>query len=81
MYSTEWDIELEDVKWRELWTCQNTTENEGISCVTAWCAAENIGSRKVLEKAGMHLILTEKDGLLAGDRVYDKMIYEYRMKP
>lgn len=57
------------------------TENEGISCVTAWCAAENIGSRKVLEKAGMHLILTEKDGLLAGGGVYDKMIYEYRMKP
>ena len=57
------------------------TENEGISCVTAWCAAENIGSRKVLEKAGMHLILTEKNGLLAGGGVYDKMIYEYRMKP
>ena len=57
------------------------TENEGISCVTAWCAAENIGSRRVLEKAGMYLIHTEKDGLFAGDRVYDKMIYEYRKNP
>ncbi len=35
------------------------TENEGISCVTAWCAAENIGSRKVLEKAGMRLVSEE----------------------
>ena len=54
------------------------TKNEGISCVTAWCAAENIGSRKVLEKSGMQLVNTEKDGLIVDGRVYDKMIYEYR---
>ena len=54
------------------------TENEGIGCVTAWCAAENAGSRKVLEKAGMHLIRTEKDGLTIGQQTYDKLIYEYR---
>ena len=54
------------------------TENEGIPCVTAWCAAENIGSRRVLEKAGMRLVHTEKDGLTVGDRVYDKLTYEYR---
>ncbi len=54
------------------------TENEGISCVTAWCAAENIGSQKVLEKAGMQLVSTEKNGLVVGDRVYDKLNYEYR---
>ena len=54
------------------------TENEGISCVTAWCAAENIGSKRALEKAGMKLVGTEKDGLVVGDRVYDKLIYEYR---
>lgn len=52
-------------------------ENEGISCVTAWCAAENLGSRTVLERAGMHLTCTEKDGLTVGDRVYDKMTFEY----
>ena len=40
-------------------------------------AAENIGSRKVLEKAGMRLVRTEKDGLAVGDRIYDKRIYEY----
>ncbi len=37
---------------------QYLTENEGIPCVTAWCAAENIGSGKVLEKAGMQLVLS-----------------------
>ena len=56
------------------------TENEGISCVTAWCASENIGSTKVLEKAGMHFIGTEEKALIIGDRVYDKMMYEYSFK-
>lgn len=54
------------------------TENEGIKCVTAWCASENEGSRKVLEKAGMQLVGTEKGGLTVGDAVYDKMIFEYK---
>ncbi len=54
------------------------TGNEGISCVSAWCAAENIGSKLVLEKAGMKLVRTEKDGLAVEDRVYDKLIYEYK---
>ena len=53
------------------------TDNEGISCVTAWCAAENAGSRRVLEKAGMQLVRTEKDGLLVGEKAFDKLIYEY----
>ena len=54
------------------------TENEGIPCVTAWCAAENVGSRRVLEKAGMRLLSEEKDGLEVGGRVYDKLVYEHR---
>ena len=54
------------------------TENEAIPRVTAWCAAENVGSRKVLEKAGMQLVCTETDGLTIGGKVYDKLIYEYR---
>ncbi len=53
------------------------TENEGIPCVTAWCAAENIGSGRVLEKAGMRLVRAEKDSLVVGEKVYDKLIYEY----
>ena len=54
------------------------TENEGISCVTAWCASENAGSRRVLEKAGMKLVRTEEDGLVIGEMKYDKLWYEYR---
>lgn len=54
------------------------TKNEGIACVTVWCAAENISSRKVLEKSGMQLVDTEKGGLTVDGRVYDKLIYEYR---
>ena len=54
------------------------TENEGIPCVTAWCASENTGSRIVLEKAGMQYICTEKNALSVGDKVYDKLVYEYR---
>ncbi len=54
------------------------TGNEGIPCVTAWCAAENTGSQRVLEKAGMRCVNTEKNGLAVGERVYDKLIYEYR---
>ena len=56
------------------------TENEGISCVTAWCAAENAGSRRVLEKAGMQLVRAEKESLAVGEKVYDRMIYEYWKK-
>ena len=54
------------------------TDNEGISRVTAWCAAENIGSRRVLEKAGMKLVRTEKNGLSVGEKSYDKLIFEYQ---
>ena len=54
------------------------TENEGISCVTAWCAAENIGSKRVLEKSGMQLVNTEKNGLTVGEKTYDKLIYMFR---
>ena len=54
------------------------TENERICCVTAWCASENIGSRRVLEKAGMRYIRTEQEGLTVGDKIYDRRIYEYQ---
>ena len=54
------------------------TENEGISCVTAWCAAENIGSRKVLEESGMKPVRTEIDGLEVCGTTYDKMNYEFK---
>ena len=56
------------------------TENEGIPCVTAWCAAENAASVRVLEKAGMKLVRTEKGGLVVGGKVYDKMYWEFKGK-
>ncbi len=57
---------------------EHLTENEGFTRVDAWCASENHGSRRVLEKAGMRLVNTEKDGLEVGGRVYDKLTYQYR---
>ena len=54
------------------------TENEGISCVTAWCAAENTASKRVLERSGMKHVRTEARGLAVGDMTFDKLIYEYR---
>lgn len=53
------------------------TENEGITCVTAWCAGENIGSVRVLEKSGMKLVRTEQSSLTVGDETYDRLIFEY----
>ena len=53
------------------------TDNEGISCVTAWYAGDSAAWGRVLERAGMRLVNTEKDGLPVGDRIYDKLIYEY----
>ena len=56
------------------------TENEEIACVTAWCAGENAGSRRVLEKSGMQLVRTDKDALRIDERVYGKLSFEYRKK-
>ena len=53
------------------------TGNEGIARVSAWCAAENTASRRVLEKAGMRPAGTEKDGVTAGGRTYDKLTFVY----
>jgi hypothetical protein len=33
-----------------------------------------------MEKAGMQRVTTEKDGLVVGDRTYDKLVYEYHVK-
>lgn len=52
------------------------TEQEGIRCVKAWCAADNVGSRKVMERAGMTRVSTEKGALEINGRKYDKQNYE-----
>lgn len=52
--------------------------NDDIKCVTAWCASENIASRKTLEKSGMKLIREETGGLTVGEQTYDKLFFEIR---
>jgi ribosomal-protein-alanine N-acetyltransferase len=53
------------------------TEHEGIGTVTAWCAAENIGSMKAMLKADMKQTHTEKNGLKVDRKLYDKLLFGY----
>jgi ribosomal-protein-alanine N-acetyltransferase len=55
------------------------TESEGISSVTAWCADENTGSLKVMQKAGMVMTERQKDSLQISGATYDKLIFEYSL--
>ena len=54
------------------------THDEGIATVTAWCASNNIGSARALEKVGMTLVATEPGALQIGDSTHDKLCYEYK---
>ena len=56
------------------------TEHENIRTVSAWCAADNIGSRKALEKAEMKMLRSERDALEINGQTYDKLIFEYTMQ-
>ena len=53
------------------------TEHEGIGNVTAWCASENTGSKRALEKAGMKQVSAEKDALEINGKKYDRLVYRY----
>jgi ribosomal-protein-alanine N-acetyltransferase len=53
---------------------------EGIRCVKAWCASDNIASGKVMEKAGMRCVEIEKEALEIDGKKYDKLVYESRNK-
>lgn len=53
------------------------SEEEKITTVTAWCASDNIGSQRALNKAGMAKVKVEKDALAIADSTYDKIWYEY----
>ena len=54
------------------------TEHEGIEVITAWCASDNIGSMKAMQKAGMRQTALEKGTLEVDGKKYDKLIYRYR---
>lgn len=64
----------------EVLTCilHYLSEEEKIGTLTAWCAADNIGSMRALTRAGMTQVATEPGALTVGDRCYDKLIFEYR---
>ena len=53
-------------------------ESEGIAEVTAWCAAQNVGSRRALEKAGMRLESVEAGALEVGDSTHDRLNFVLR---
>ena len=53
------------------------TQQEGIRCVKAWCASDNVGSAKIMEKAGMHRTSVEAGALEIDGQKYDKWNYEY----
>ena len=55
------------------------TEQESIKTVSAWCAADNIGSRRAMEKSGMHMIRSEAGTLKIGAQTYDKLFFEYKV--
>ncbi|MBQ9059642.1 MAG: GNAT family N-acetyltransferase [Firmicutes bacterium] len=59
-------------------TLRYLLEEEGIGRVTAWCAADNIGSMRAMEKAGMQQVSREAGALQIGDKVYDKLYYEIK---
>lgn len=50
-------------------------EEEKIDRITAWCAADNIGSVRAIEKAGMKLESREEGALEIDGRTYDKLNY------
>ena len=56
------------------------TEQENIKTVTAWCASDNIGSRKAMEKAGMKMVRADKGALEISGQTYDKLIFEYALQ-
>ena len=51
------------------------TVQEGIARVTAWCASDNIASKRTLEKAGMRLSGIDAGGLEVGGERYDRLDY------
>ena len=53
------------------------TRQAGIWNVKAWCAADNIASMKVMEKAGMKRVSVEPGALEIDGHKFDKLNYEF----
>ena len=52
--------------------------DEGSRELRAWCASDNTGSKKVMEKCGMVLDSTDENALKIGDNVFDKLNFVFR---
>lgn len=53
------------------------TEDRKIGVVKAWCADDNIGSSRIMEKCGMTKVNVEKGALEINGKVYARIDYEY----
>ena len=53
------------------------TGHENIKTVSAWCASDNIGSQKALEKSGMRMVRTDKGALEINGHTYDRLVFEF----
>jgi ribosomal-protein-alanine N-acetyltransferase len=53
------------------------TGQEGIAHVTAWCASDNVASKRTLEKAAMRFSGVNVGGLEVDGQRYDKLVYTY----
>ena len=56
------------------------TERENIKTVSAWCASDNSGSRKAMEKSGMTMMRSDTGDLEINGQPYDKLTIEYTMR-
>jgi len=56
------------------------TVQEGIARVTAWCASDNIASKRTQEKAGMRPSGIDAGGLEVEGQRYDKLVYTYSIQ-
>ncbi len=53
------------------------TGHEGIRTVTAWCAPDNAGSMKAMQKAGMTKTFIKENALEVGGKTYDQQFFAY----
>ena len=52
-------------------------KSTGYNTIKAWCASDNIGSRRVLEKSGYILKSTDENALNIDGRIYDRLNFEF----
>ena len=57
---------------------EHLTGECGIAVVKAWCAEDNIGSKRAMEKCGMSFAGAEEGALEIGGETFTRLDYEYR---